>query len=217
MPYVTVVAGTVITASWGNSEVRDQVVTPFADAATRTSQVSTPVEGMVSYLKDIDQVHFRSASYYVPFPGTLIARAFRTTSSTATTTEVGVLQLRVGDLVPGALYRVQTGITDFYSPVANDVVRCRFRYTTDGTDATVVSSLLPGSDMQHRLTGTGVDEPYVMTTDYIAGVGQNLSVLLTVGRSAGTGSVQILSSASAPIYYTVMCMATDPGDTGVDA
>lgn len=216
MSYTTVVAGTVITASWGNSEIRDQVVTPFADAATRTSQVSTPVEGMVSYLKDIDQVHFRSASYYVPIPGTLIARAYRTTSSTATTTEIGVLQLRVGTLVPGALYRIQTGITDFYSTVANDVVRCRFRYTTDGTDATVASTILPGTDMQHRLTGGGVDEQYVMMTDYIAGVGQNLSIILTVGRSAGSGNIQILSSATAPIYYTVMCMATDPGDTGVD-
>jgi hypothetical protein len=54
MPYTTVVAGTVITASWGNANVRDQVVTPFATAATRTAQVTAPVEGMLSYLADND-------------------------------------------------------------------------------------------------------------------------------------------------------------------
>jgi hypothetical protein len=54
MPYTTVVAGTVITASWGNANVRDQVVTPFGSAAARTSAVTAPIQGMVSTLTDID-------------------------------------------------------------------------------------------------------------------------------------------------------------------
>jgi hypothetical protein len=54
VPYTTVVAGTTITASWGNASVRDQVVTPFASAAARTSAITSPVAGMLSYRSDGD-------------------------------------------------------------------------------------------------------------------------------------------------------------------
>lgn len=50
MPYTTLVAGTTITASWANANVRDQVITPFASAAARTSAIVSPVEGMGTYL-----------------------------------------------------------------------------------------------------------------------------------------------------------------------
>lgn len=49
MPYTTVVAGTAITASWGNANVRDQVVTPFADPGAIVSGIAAPVDGMLSY------------------------------------------------------------------------------------------------------------------------------------------------------------------------
>lgn len=53
MPYTTLVAGTTITASWGNASVRDQAVTPFATAAARTSAVGgSPPEGMLTYRVD---------------------------------------------------------------------------------------------------------------------------------------------------------------------
>jgi hypothetical protein len=53
VPYTTNVAGTTITAAWGNSNVRDQVVTPFATAAARTSAIASPVQGMLSYRNDL--------------------------------------------------------------------------------------------------------------------------------------------------------------------
>lgn len=56
MPRQTMVAGTTITAAWANANVRDQVVTPFANAAARASAVITPIEGMVSYLTDTDRL-----------------------------------------------------------------------------------------------------------------------------------------------------------------
>lgn len=56
MPYTTLVAGTVITASWANASVRDQVVTPFASTAARTSAITAAVEGMVTYQTDTDKL-----------------------------------------------------------------------------------------------------------------------------------------------------------------
>jgi hypothetical protein len=50
MPYTTINSGDYITSSWANANVRDQVVTPFASSASRTSSITVPVAGMVSAL-----------------------------------------------------------------------------------------------------------------------------------------------------------------------
>lgn len=49
--YQTVVAGTTITAAWGNN-VRDGLITTFATAAARTSAIASPPDGLVTYLQD---------------------------------------------------------------------------------------------------------------------------------------------------------------------
>jgi hypothetical protein len=50
MPYTTLGAGTTITAAWANTNVRDQVVSTFADSAARTTAIGSPSEGMISFL-----------------------------------------------------------------------------------------------------------------------------------------------------------------------
>lgn len=70
MPFTTVVAGTVITASWGNLNVRNQVVTPFATAASRATIVGAlAVEGMPSWLEDYDDFWVHNGVAYVPIAG----------------------------------------------------------------------------------------------------------------------------------------------------
>jgi len=44
--------GEVITASNINDYLQNQAVMVFADAATRTSTISVPLEGMLSWLED---------------------------------------------------------------------------------------------------------------------------------------------------------------------
>lgn len=214
MPYTTLVAGTVITASWANACVRDQGVTPFADASARTSAITSPVEGMLTYLTGSDQLHFYSGSVWVPVPGTLIARGYRTSSSSSTTSEIGVMRLPVGTLVNGKVYRIMTGNLDFYSTAANDVIISRIRYTTDGSTPSTSSTIL--MSQQHTAIGAGTDEQYTMCGDYFAGASDNLTLLLTIGRSAGSGTIQMLASSTMPIQYSVICLGSDPGDTGVD-
>jgi hypothetical protein len=68
MPYTTVVAGTTITAAWGNV-VRDQLVTPFATAAARTSAITSPVTGMLSYRSDGDVFDGYNGSAWKPVAG----------------------------------------------------------------------------------------------------------------------------------------------------
>jgi uncharacterized protein (DUF427 family) len=54
MPYTTSVAGTTITASWANANVRDQVVTPFASTSALASAITAPVVGMATYISSND-------------------------------------------------------------------------------------------------------------------------------------------------------------------
>jgi hypothetical protein len=69
VPYLTIVAGSTITSSWANANVRDQVVTPFANAAARTSAVTSPIEGMQSYLQDVNRNDFYNGSAWQPAAG----------------------------------------------------------------------------------------------------------------------------------------------------
>ncbi len=68
MPYTTLVSGTTITASWANANVRDQVVTPFATAAARTSAISAPIEGMLTYRVDGHSFEGWDGVAYVQLP-----------------------------------------------------------------------------------------------------------------------------------------------------
>lgn len=82
MPYTTNVAGTTITAAWGNANVRDQVVTPFASAAARTSAITSPVEGMLSYRSDNKVFEGYDGTGWIRVPSTLFA--YKTADETVT-------------------------------------------------------------------------------------------------------------------------------------
>lgn len=65
MPYTTSVAGTTITASWANTNLRDQVITPFSGTTARDAAITSPIEGMFSYQSDTDRVTTYNGSAWV--------------------------------------------------------------------------------------------------------------------------------------------------------
>jgi len=56
VPRKTFVAGEILTAADVNTNLMDQTVMVFDDAAARTTAIPSPVEGMVTYLKDVDRL-----------------------------------------------------------------------------------------------------------------------------------------------------------------
>lgn len=80
MPYTTNVAGTTITAAWGNANVRDQVVTPFANVAARTSAITVPVDGMLASMTDADVVDYYDGAAWSPI-GPNVADALKITTA----------------------------------------------------------------------------------------------------------------------------------------
>jgi hypothetical protein len=63
------VTGDVLTASTANGYLASQVVMVFADAAARTAAITSPEEGMISYLKDTDSTEYYSGAAWVAIGG----------------------------------------------------------------------------------------------------------------------------------------------------
>lgn len=142
-----------------------------------------------------------------------IARGRRAVVSAATTTEAEVLRIDGVRLRANHIYTFHTSSLLVQSTVANDVVVTKIRVSTTGT-ATIASSTDLGEGAR-RVTGasaleeTNAKVSYVRTTDEVA------SVLLTVARGTGTGSVSIYGASNALIELYVDYGGLDPGDTGV--
>lgn len=63
------VAGEILTAANVQSFLQDQAVMVFDDSTARGSAIPTPSEGMVTYLKDTDNVEKYNGSAFVPVGG----------------------------------------------------------------------------------------------------------------------------------------------------
>jgi hypothetical protein len=62
--------GDVLTAADANGYLASQVVMVFADSAARTAAITSPQEGMISYLKDTNATQYYSGSAWVGVGGT---------------------------------------------------------------------------------------------------------------------------------------------------
>lgn len=218
MAYITNVAGTTITASWANQNVRDQVITPFVSAASRASQVSVPINGMVSFLTDVRRYEYYDsvAAAWIPLPGLVAMRGRRDTSSSGTTTEVGVIRLDDYPAKNGMILEIGTGALLLDTTVNNDVVDVYIRYTTDGSTPTTSSPILPGGIARKKLTDNAAAESVSISTTYTPGADQTLSLLLTVARFSGTGTVLIFGDGTAITDLRIKPRGLDPTDSGTD-
>ena len=118
--------GDVLTAADANGYLASQVVMVFADAAARTTAITSPQEGMISYLKDTNATQYYSGSAWVTIGGsaglTLIASAGFSASG-------GV---NVNDVF-SATYTNYKLIVNFTSADSNRDVKLRLRVS--GSDA----------------------------------------------------------------------------------
>lgn len=63
--YIEFATGDVLTAAAANGYLASQVVMVFADSAARTAAITSPQEGMISYLKDTNATQYYSGSAWV--------------------------------------------------------------------------------------------------------------------------------------------------------
>jgi hypothetical protein len=143
----------------------------------------------------------------------IVARANRTTSSSSTTSEVGVLRLDSVPISAGRMYRIWTSPMIFQSTVANDLINAHIRYSTAGT-ATTGSTQLTGL-VDNAASASGPQRTKGMTVPWVPVATGVASILLSVSRDSGTGSVALNASSPYPIDLVIEDCGADPGSTGV--
>ena len=120
----------------------------------------------------------------------LVAWAERTTASTPSgASETGVLRLSAS-LALGRQYKIWASPLHMDSSATNDEIFARIRYNPGGT-ATTASSTLPGAVVHTRQTDANVSDSKSISVTYTPGSTQTISLLLTVGKTAGSGNVSI--------------------------
>jgi hypothetical protein len=67
--YIEFATGDILTAAAANGYLASQTVMVFANAAARTSAITSPQEGMFSYLKDTDATQYYSGSAWTTLGG----------------------------------------------------------------------------------------------------------------------------------------------------
>jgi hypothetical protein len=143
----------------------------------------------------------------------ILKRFRRTTTMSTTTTEVGVARMDDIPLLAGRIYRFMSSNMLLDSTVSGDEMFIRFRMNSAGL-ATTGSTQMPGANSNYREADQAVPEERQLNTIYIPSVDENLSVLLTCGRIAGTGGISVLISTTSPVDMYVEFLGTDMGSSG---
>lgn len=147
----------------------------------------------------------------------VLGRWRRTTSSTATTTVVGVIRVDNIAVTANRAYTVRTGGLVPSSSVVNDDVEIHVRFKTGGTAAATTDAVLPGSALRGRYGGGTNGLIAGINALYVPAATTTLSILLCVSRSGGTGSVSIFSDTGAyPIDLWLEDAAVAPALAGVN-
>ena len=63
MPFKTFVSNEILTASDVNSQIMNQQIMVFANAAARDSALASPTEGMFAFLKDTDKLTYYTTNW----------------------------------------------------------------------------------------------------------------------------------------------------------
>lgn len=197
MAYTTVVAGTTITASWANANVRDQVVTPFASSAARASAITAPVEGMVTYLADSDMLYTYDGSAWQRANMNNTLDSCDTTTAGdivtgVTTTETDIPDLALGaiSVVDAELYRIDVRLIAI-NTVATDEFTLRIRKGTATPTGTLIAEWnihQPGHTDYYEFSSWRMWE---------CAATESTTLYVSVIRSAGSGSISVYGQPGA--------------------
>jgi hypothetical protein len=130
--YIEFSTGDILTASAANQYLASQVVMVFADSAARTSAITSPQEGMISYLKDTDAVEKYTGSAWVSIGGTSSASGLTLITSQAFTASTAV---NVNNVFSSTYYNYKI-IIRITGGTAGGDSSITMRLRASGTDAT---------------------------------------------------------------------------------
>jgi hypothetical protein len=149
------------------------------------------------------------------YPKGIVYRAKRSATKTGITTEVGVVRLDSITITSGRAYRITTGGMGLNSSVSEQAqIVARLRVDTTGAAATTSSTAL-GFDAVNTLAGSGSGAGEV-EFHYYASSSVTMSVLLTVVRSAGAGTITCTGPDAAGAEIVVEDLGLTVAASGTD-
>lgn len=134
-------------------------------------------------------------------------------SSGSTTAEVGVLRLDNIPVYQGRRYKITTSPLNMFSTIAGDLMNAHIRVSTTAA-ATTASTQLTGL-VESAFTSAASQRTQCLNVTYTPAASGTLSVLLSISRDSGTGTVTIAGATNYPTDLVVEDIGPDPVSTVV--
>lgn len=200
MPRMTFTAGNDALASEVNTYLMDQAVMTFASASARDTAISSPTEGMITYLSDLNQYQTYNGSSWLPVAGQMPLAIFnRTTAQSIANDNTNPTlitfptqtELRTGiTYAAGSFTLVNAGLYEvsFWGQYAgNTSGRRYFDYQLDGTIVAADNRSAPSNGAGNVMFSTTLK----VTANQV----------LTINTLQNSGAALNLSSARITISY----------------
>lgn len=188
-------------------------ILPVASAA-QEGALTGVYPGMQIYRTDLKYGKIYDGTQWVPETGTILAYGERTSDKVYSGTEVGVLRLDSVPIFNGYRYIICTSVLDLAESTSGDTGQAFLRFRTDGTAAGTSDTVLQTADVNANSSFVPRNSA-TFAEPYVAGANGTLSVLLSLGRSGGSGNITMLGAATRPIRLFIVQGGKDPGNTGV--
>lgn len=160
--FLTFTDGQVLTAAQVNGYLMKQAVMYFATAAARTSAITSPEQGMVTYRADADIIEFYNGSAWTPIGDVTLTGTQTLTNKTLTSPTVNTPTLTGGTVSQSVLNTIQE----------------RWNIVASASTGTINVDTLTSSIWYYTTNATAN-----WTLNFRGNSGTTLSSLLTVGDS----------------------------------
>ena len=204
MSYDTVVAGTIITATWGNG-VRDKVTHPWASESARNSGITIPVNGQLSTITG-STYGVKTTAYNSSAPGgaawqTAVEHPMHIAMRTAGNVLTGATGVKTAytsgsfTVKASTPYRVRATIKLSSGAAANPEFLCNITRASDGI------AIYTGPRKQQRATGEGVT--YQPDFIFLTAAAETSISLLVVTNCVGGTAYDMSGAATMPFVFEV--------------